>query len=347
MYKSEVKVEAKLEEDFLFELCHLLHHMYDVIVIGGASAGLTAAMYASRQGLNTLIITKDIGGQALLTNDIENYPSFEHVGGFELMTRFEQQARNFGAQFVYEEVSSVQKDETRYLTIKTATDNQYDTRTIILAFGKTPRDLNVPGEKELMGKGISYCAVCDGPLFKNKTVSVIGNGESALEAAIYLKQLASKVNIIHRTDKPIGSEESLDLLQQGQHHSNVSFIANSIVKSINGGSKVESLTLFSSKTNSESKIAVDGVFVEMGYIAKTDIVKDLVQLNDNKEIVVDKYCATSYEGIFAAGDVTDVPYKQAVISAGQGAIAALSAYNYIQKLEGKPTVRTDWKSIKK
>lgn len=325
----------------------LLHHMYDVIVIGGASAGLTAAMYASRQGLNTLIITKDIGGQALLTNDIENYPSFEHVGGFELMTRFEQQARNFGAQFVYEEVSSIQKDETRYLTIKTATDNQYDTRTIILAFGKTPRDLNVPGEKELIGKGISYCAVCDGPLFKNKTVSVIGNGESALEAAIYLKQLASKVNIIHRTDKPIGSEESIDLLQQQQHNSNVSFIANSIVKSINGGSKVESLTLFSSKTNSESKIAVDGVFVEMGYIAKTDIVKDLVQLNDNKEIVVDKYCATSHEGIFAAGDVTDVPYKQAVISAGQGAIAALSAYNYIQKLEGKPTVRTDWKSIKK
>src|SRR5918998_1560721 len=323
--------------------------MYDVVVIGGASAGLTAAMYASRQGLKTLIITKDIGGQALLTNDIENYPAFEHIGGFELMNRFEQQAKSFGAEFVYEEVSSIQKNKTGGLTVRTAitTDNQYDTHTIILAFGKTPRDLNVPGEKEFKGKGVSYCAVCDGPLFKNKTVGIVGTGGSALEAAIYLKQLASKVNIIHRTDKPIGSEESLDLLQQGQHHSNVSFIANSIVKSINGGSKVESLTLFSSKTNSESKIAVDGVFVEMGYIAKTDIVKDLVQLNDNKEIVVDKYCATSYEGIFAAGDVTDVPYKQAVISAGQGAIAALSAYNYIQKLEGKPAIRTDWKSIKK
>ena len=137
------------------------------------------------------------------------------------------------------------------------------------------------------------------------------------------------------------------MLQQQQFNGKVSFIANSIVKSINGDSKVESLTLFNSRTNSESKIAVDGVFVEMGYIAKTDIVKDLVQLNDSKEIIVDKYCATSCEGIFAAGDVTDVPYKQAVISAGQGAIAALSAYNYIQKLEGKPTVKTDWKSIKK
>ena len=321
--------------------------MYDVIVIGGASAGLTAAMYGSRQGLNTLIITKDIGGQALLTNDIENYPAFEHIGGFELMNKFEQQAKNFGAEFVYEEVSSIRKDEPRYLTIKTASDNQYNTRTIILAFGKTPRDLNVPGEKELKGKGVSYCAVCDGPLFKNKTVSIVGTGESALEAAMYLKQLASKVTIIHRTDKPIGSEETIDLLQQQQFNGKVSFIANSIVKSINGDSKVESLTLFNSRTNSESKIAVDGVFVEMGYIAKTDIVKDLVQLNDSKEIIVDKYCATSCEGILAAGDVTDVPYKQAVISAGQGAIAALSAYNYIQKLEGKPTVKTDWKSIKK
>ncbi|MDQ3838242.1 MAG: FAD-dependent oxidoreductase [Thermoproteota archaeon] len=326
--------------------------MYDVVIVGGASAGLTAAMYASRQALKTLIITKDIGGQALLTNDIENYPAFEHIGGFELMSRFEQQAKNFGAEFVYEEVSSIQKEKEGHFTVKTTattSNNQYDTRTIILAFGKTPRDLNVPGEKELKGKGVSYCAVCDGPLFKNKTVSVVGAGESALEAAIYLKQLASKVNIIHRTDKPIGSQETIDLLlrQQQQSNGKISFIPNSEVRSINGGPKVESLTLFNSKTNSESRIAVDGVFVEMGYTAKTDIVKDLVQLNDNKEIVVDKYCATSHAGIFAAGDVTDVPYKQAVISAGQGAIAALSAYNYIQKMKGKPIIRTDWKSSKK
>ena len=324
--------------------------MYDVVVVGGASAGLTASMYASRQGLKTLIITKDIGGQALLTNDIENYPAFEHIGGFELMNRFEQQAKSFGAEFVYEEVSSIQKNKTGNLTVKTGVtaDNQYDTHTIILAFGKTPRDLNVPGEEEFKGKGVSYCAVCDGPLFKNKTVSIVGTGESALEAAIYLKQLASKVNIIHRTDKPIGSEDTINLLQQRQQsNSKISFIPNSVVKSINGSTKVESLTLFNSKTNSEYKIAVDGVFIEMGYIAKTDIVKDLVRLNDNKEIIVDKYCTTSHEGVFAAGDVTDVPYKQAVISAGQGAIAALSAYNYIQKLEGKPTIRTDWRSTKK
>ena len=133
--------------------------MYDVIVVGGASAGLTSAMYASRQGLKTVVITKDIGGQALLTSDIENYPAFEHVGGFELMSKFEQQAKSFGAEFAYEEVSSIQEDKIRQFTVKTTTGSQYDTLTVILAFGKTPRDLNVPGEKELNGKGVSYCAV--------------------------------------------------------------------------------------------------------------------------------------------------------------------------------------------
>ena len=303
-------------------------------------------MYASRQGLKTLVITKDIGGQALLTNDIENYPAFEHVGGFELMNKFEKQAKNL-AEFVYEEDSSIQKDRNRQFIIKGTTNNRYDTHTLILAFGKTPRDLNVTGEKELNGKGVSYCAVCDGPLFKNKIVSVVGAGESALEAAIYLKLLASNVIIIHRGDRPIGSEETIDLLQRQQFNGKISFIANSIVKSVNGSSKVESLTLFNSKTSSEFKIEVDGIFVEMGYIAKTDIVKDLVQLNSNQEIIVDKYCATSQEGIYAARDITDVPYKQAVISSGQGAIAALSAYNYIQKQAGKPPIKFDWKSDNK
>lgn len=317
--------------------------MYDVMIIGGASAGLTAAMYASRQGLRTLVITKDIGGQALLTNDIQNFPAFEHVQGFELMNKLEQQARNFGTEFAYEEVVSITEDEPGCITIRTTANKKYSCSVLILAFGKTPRDLNVPGEKELKGRGVSYCAVCDGPFFKNKTVAVVGAGEHALEAAIYLKELASRVNIIHRTPIPIGSEAAIASLKQD----NVSFVANSIVTAINGNSKVESLSIFDAETKSESKMDIDGVFVEMGYIAKTDIVKDLVQLNANKEVIVDKYCATSNEGIFAAGDVTDVPYKQAIISAGQGAIAALSAYNYIQKLRGRPYVKSDWKSIAK
>ena len=296
---------------------------YDVLVVGGASAGLTAPMYASRQSLKTLVITKDIGGQALLTNAIENYPPFEHIGGFELMQKFEQQARNFGAEFAYEEVLSITHHEGGGFIIKTNNkDKEYSGYVLILAFGKTPRDLNVKGEKELNGRGVSYCAVCDGPFFKNKKVAIVGPGDPALEAALYLKELASQLYIIHSTDKPVGSEESIDLLQNKDNNHKISFISNSIVKSINGNSKVESLTLYNSKTKSESKLDVDGIFVEMGYVARTDIVKDLVKLNDNKEIIVDKHCGTSAKGIFAAGDVTDVPYKQAIISAGQGAIAS-------------------------
>jgi thioredoxin reductase (NADPH) len=320
--------------------------LYDVLIVGGASAGLTAAMYASRQGLKTLVITKDIGGQALLTNAIENYPPFEHIGGFELMQKFEQQARNFGAEFAYEEVLSITEHKEGGFIIKTNNkDIEYVGYALILAFGKTPRDLNVKGEKELSGRGVSYCAVCDGPFFKNKKVAIVGAGDPALEAALYLKEIASQLYMIHKTDKPIGSEESIDLLQNKDNKNRITFISSSIVKAINGNSKVESLTLYDSKTRSESKLDVDGIFVEMGYVAKTDIVKDLVKLNGNKEIIVDKYCGTSTKGIFAAGDVTDVPYKQAIISAGQGAIAALSAYNFLQRLKGRPAIKADWKSV--
>ena len=320
--------------------------MYDVIIVGGASAGLTAAMYASRQGLKTLVVTKDIGGQALLTNDIENYPAFEHIGGFELMQKFEQQAKNFGAEFAYEEVRSITEGKPSYYVVKTNNStNEYASRALILAFGKTPRDLNVPGEKELKGRGVSYCAVCDGPFFKNKKVAIVGAGDQALDATLYLKELAYQLYIIYRTDKPVGSEEAIDLLQDKDNDNRIYFISNSFVKAINGNSKVEYLTLYNSKTKSESKLDVDGVFVEIGYTARTDIVKDLVRLDDNNEIIVDKYCSTSTKGIFAAGDVTDVPYKQAIISAGQGAVAALSAYNYIQKLKGKAAIKTDWKSL--
>jgi thioredoxin reductase (NADPH) len=320
--------------------------LYDVLVVGGASAGLTAAMYASRQGLKTLVVTKDIGGQALLTNAIENYPPFEHIGGFELMQKFEQQARNFGAEFAYEEVLSItEHNEGGFIIKSNNNDKEYSGYALILAFGKTPRDLDVKGEKELNGRGVSYCAVCDGPFFKNKKVAIVGAGDPALEAALYLKELAAQLYIIHKTDKPVGSEESIDLLQNKDNKNKISFVSNSIVKAINGNSKVESLTLYDSKTKSESKLDIDGIFVEMGYVARTDIIKDLVKLNDSKEIIVDKYCGTSTKGIFAAGDVTDVPYKQAIISAGQGAIAALSAYNYLQRLKGKPAIRADWKSV--
>src|SRR5712664_4805233 len=196
--------------------------MYDVIVVGGASAGLTAALYTARQGLKTLVITQDIGGQALLTDRIENYPGFEHIGGFDLISKFESQAKLYGAEFIYDEVTQIVGEELACFLVKTYS-GEYRASAIILAFGKTPRDLGVPGEQQLKSKGVSYCAVCDGPFFKGKTVAVTGAGDPALEAAVYLKGLTSKLYVIHRTDKMMGDEETLNLLNNSP---NVQFIGN-------------------------------------------------------------------------------------------------------------------------
>ncbi len=314
---------------------------YDVIIIGGAAAGLTAALYTSRQGLSTLIITKDIGGQALLTNDIENYPGIMQIGGFELMTKFQEQAMAYGAKFIYDEVTSIE-NKTGEKIVSTKT-NEFSSTALILAFGKTPRDLGVEGEEQFKGRGVSYCAVCDGPLFKGKTVSVAGAGDHALQAALYLSGVANKVNLIVQGSDLRGDES---LVQSVRQDGKIAKTFGRKVKSIAGDKVVRTLRLQKPDGSEAEDIETDAIFVEMGYIARTDFIKNIVTLNKENEIVVDKFCATSAEGIFAAGDVTDVPYKQAVISAGQGSTSALSAYNYIQRLRGKPASKTDWKSVK-
>jgi thioredoxin reductase (NADPH) len=311
---------------------------YDVIIIGGASAGLSAALYTSRQNLKTLVITKDIGGQALLTDSIQNYPGYQNIGGFELLTKFQEQAASYGTEYLYDEVLNISKTETGFTVKSYSQENTAE--ALILAFGKTPRDLGVPGENELKGKGVSYCAVCDGPLFKSKRVAVVGNGDNAIEAASYLSSLASNLYIVQSTEKTRGDEDTINSLRS---MGNVEFVNGSSVQRILGENSVTGLELKTKEGN--SKLDTDAVFIEMGYIARTDLVKDLVELNKIGEVVVDKFCATKQEGVYACGDVTDIPYKQVVISAGQGSIAALSAYNYIQKKRGRPTSRTDWKSV--
>ena len=311
---------------------------YDVIIVGGASAGLSAALYTSRQNLKTLVITKDIGGQALLTDSIQNYPGYQNIGGFELLTKFQEQAALYGTEYLYDEVLGISKTENGFMVKSYSQENMAE--ALILAFGKTPRDLGVPGETELKGKGVSYCAVCDGPLFKSKRVAVVGNGDNAIEAASYLSSLASNLYIVQSTEKTRGDEETVNSLKSMK---NVEFVNGSSVQKILGEKSVTGLEL---KTREgKNNLETDAVFIEMGYIARTDLVKDLVELNKIGEVVVDKFCATSQEGVFACGDVTDTPYKQVVISAGQGAIAALSAYNHIQRKKGRPTSKTDWKSV--
>ncbi|MCL4329644.1 MAG: FAD-dependent oxidoreductase [Candidatus Thermoplasmatota archaeon] len=314
---------------------------YDIVIIGGASAGLTAAIYSSRQGMKTLVITKDIGGQALLTDEIQNYPGFLNISGFDLMVKFQQQAQTYGAEFLYDEVNSIQTRENSFI-IGTG-GRELTAHSVILAFGKTPRDLGVPGEERLKGKGISYCAICDGPLFRNKTVAVAGNGDHALQAALYLSGVARKTYLVYRPKK-LRTDDELANTVMGLP--NVEVIPGSTVEEAVGETKLSSVSVKTDAERELKTIEIQGLFVEMGYVAKTDFVKDLVRLNEQKEIVVNDNGETSMRGVFAAGDVTHVPYKQAVISAGQGATAALSAYNYVQKLKGKTAVKSDWRSIK-
>ncbi|MEM3510147.1 MAG: FAD-dependent oxidoreductase [Nitrososphaerales archaeon] len=314
--------------------------LYDLIIIGGASAGLTAALYAGRQGLKTLLVTKDIGGQALLTDSIQNYPGFINISGLELMKKFQEQAMLYGVKIKFEEVKEIKDKDGVCFTVRT-TGGEYDACALILAFGKTPRDLGVEGEERLKSKGVSYCAICDGPLFRGKDVAVVGSSEPAAEAALLLSNIASKVHLIYKLAKLLAADELVEALRG---KSNVLFMPESEVVRINGNNTVESVTI-KEKGSVMRDIPVQGVFVEMGYVAKTDLVKHLVQLNAKNEIVTAKDGSTSHPGVFAAGDVTDSPYKQVVISAAQGAIAALSAYNYIQRLRGKPAIKGDWKNL--
>ncbi|MFQ5761931.1 MAG: NAD(P)/FAD-dependent oxidoreductase, partial [Candidatus Bathyarchaeia archaeon] len=212
----------------------------------------------------------------------------------------------------------------------------------ILAFGKTPRDLGVPGEAKLVGRGVSYCVVCDAPLFKGKAVAVVGWGEPAMDAAMMLCPIAAKVYLVYKGSTLVGHEE---LVNRCQREGVMEAVANSEVLEVKGGSKVEGLIIRNLKDDQTSELNVQGVFVEMGYVAKTGFVKDLVTLNTVGEIMVAKDQSTSHPGIFAAGDVTDTPFKQAIISAGEGAKAALSAYNYLQRIRGKPLARSDWKVL--
>lgn len=310
------------------------------MVVGGGPAGLSAALYAARQRLKTLVVAKDIGGQATLAPRIENYPGAPAVSGFELAQTMMEQAQEFGAEIVYDEVLEVGEREGRFYA-RTRGGAEYEAEALILAFGKTPRPMGVPGEERLTGKGVSYCAVCDAPLYKGKRVIVVGVGEPALEAARLLCKYGNKVYLAHRGKTFKAREE----LMRECEKLGVEILPNTLVKEVKGAEKVEAVVLENLDTKQTQELKVDGVFVELGYIAKTEWVRDFVELNENGEIIIDRLCRTSRPGVFAAGDVTDTPYKQAIIAAAQGTIAALSAYNYIQEKRGKPAIKADWREL--
>ncbi len=307
---------------------------YDVVIVGAGPAGLTAAIYCLRRDLKTVNISKAVGGQAAIAAEVQNWPGEESIGGFELMQKTQRQAEKLGAKFVSDEVTSIEKSADGFI-VKTG-NAEFMAAAVILAFGLTPRDLNVPGEEKFKGKGVSYCATCDGPLYRGKTVAVIGGGNAAMEAGEYLSKLAAKVIMVNHGPKYIGEEQ---LFEQISGLKNIEFHYGIQAKEVAGASKIEKLIV--TADGSDTEFAVDGVFVEIGHAPKTDWLKDFVSLNEKKEVITDKAGLTSVPGIFAAGDCTDVGFKQMTIAAGEGAKAALSAYKYIAAKNGK-AVAPDW-----
>ena len=309
--------------------------MYDVIVVGGGPAGLAAAIYASRRTLKTLLLSKDLGGQVTLTTHIENYPGIDLVDGVSLAQNFFKQAEKHGVKHHNYEVKSIEKTNEHFEVA--ANETKYLSRAIILAYGLTHRKLNIPGEKEFTGKGVSYCATCDAPLFRGKEVAIVGGGNSAVDAAILLSKIAAQVNLIHRSDGFRADEITVKKLKTTK---NIKSYLNTEVKEIMGDGMVKSAIVENNKTGEKKEVHLDGIFIEIGYMANSDWLKGLVKTNDYGEIIVDKNSATSTPGVFAAGDVTDINHKQIVIAAGQGATAALEAYKYISKIMGTET--PDW-----
>lgn len=316
--------------------------MYDLIIIGGGVAAFSAALFAGRRGLKILVLAKDIGGQANHTDLIENYPGISEVGGLELISKIKQQAEKFGIEVVMTEASKV-KPISEGLVV-TAGDKQYKSQALILAYGKTPRDLGVPGEEELKGHGVSYCVTCDAPLYKNKVVAVVGVGDLNLDAALLVSRYAKKVYLLSKTDKLIGHP---GLLKAVGRKSNIEIIRFVMIDSLEGQGRLSKMRLSDLKSGKKTSLAIDGLFVELGYVVDSKLVKGLLKLDELEQVVVNSSHETSVPGIFAAGDATSRPYKQAVISAGEGASAALAAYDYLMHKQGGRGLSSDWTQIKR
>ena len=306
--------------------------IYDVVIIGAGPAGMTAAVYTSRANLSTLMIERGIpGGQMANTEEVENYPGFDHILGPELSTKMFEHAKKFGAEYAYGDVTEI-IDGEQYKTIISG-KKHYKTRAIILSTGAEWKKMGIPGESELGGRGVSYCAVCDGAFFKNKNLIVVGGGDSAVEEGVYLTRFANKVTIVHRRDQ-LRAQKILQ--DRAFANEKIDFIWNSTVKEIHEkDGKVGSVTLVSTVDETEKVVETDGVFIYIGMVPLTAPFKNLGIVNEAGYIVTNEKMETSVAGIFAAGDVRDKTLRQIVTATGDGSIAAQAVQHYVEELKEK------------
>jgi thioredoxin reductase (NADPH) len=310
--------------------------IYDVIIIGAGPAGMTAAVYTSRANLSTLMLERGVpGGQMANTEEVENYPGYDHILGPELATKMFEHAKKFGAEYAYGDVKEI-IDGEQYKTVVTS-NQQYKARAIIIATGAEYKKLGVPGEKELGGRGVSYCAVCDGAFFKGKELVVVGGGDSAVEEGVYLTRFASKVTIVHRRDQ-LRAQKILQ--QRAFANEKIDFIWNHTVKQINEkDGRVGSVTLVHMQTGEEREFPCDGVFIYIGMVPLTKPFVSLGITNENGYIETNELMETKVAGIFAAGDVREKSLRQIVTATGDGSIAAQSAQHYVEELKEKLNIK--------
>lgn len=320
-YKKEGEEKKRIEK-----IMNEKNKLYDLIIIGAGPAGLGASIYASRYKLKNVVIGSEIGGQVVEATEIENYAGFDSISGRDLMQKFQKQTENLGAKIVQAEAGDIKKTEDEF-EVSVENGEKYRAKNIILALGMNPRKMNIPGEKEFIGKGVSYCATCDAMFFTNKDVAVIGGGDSAATAAIHLSDFANKIYLIHRGNirfKPA-------LAEQIKQSSKIEIIDSTGIKEIKGNQAVESV-IYESKSG-EKEILAQGIFVEIGSVPKVAIAKNLgVEMDEQEYIIVDQAQKTNVENVYAAGDVTtgSNKFRQIITAVAEGAIAAGSVYKKIK-----------------
>jgi len=303
--------------------------IYELIIIGGGPAGVSAGIYALRKKIKTLLLTKEFGGQIKRTFLVENYPPLKKISGEEFALRLKSHLFKYKAQ-VKEGIEIIKiKKEKNYFVLEDKDEKHFEAFSLIVATGRVPRKLNVKGENKFLGRGVSYCSVCDGPLFEDKRVAVIGGGNSGLETALELQKYTKKVFILERGERLIADEI---LVEKAENSSKIEILTNSLIKEIFGKEMVEGILYQDLVSGEEKKLKVEGIFVEIGSLPASSFVKGLLDLEKSGEIKINPLtCETNVAGIFAAGDVTNFPVKQLVTAVSMGAVAGLSAYRYLKE----------------